>query len=63
MCAKEFDMWDEQQNCKIDFNFFYGSKHDGDRIRCNLCCDCFDNLVDNYILPQCEINPIEDNDY
>ena len=60
ICGKEFDEWDEQQDFQIDCQVYYGSKHDGEKVKCNFCCDCFDELLDTYILPKCSINPIED---
>lgn len=35
----------------------YGSKHDGDIIDLDICCDCFDVLIDK-LAKQCKINPI-----
>ena len=62
MCGKTFDKWDEQESFGIHENVGYGSKHDGDIINLDMCCDCFDKLIDNYILPQCYQSPIEDTD-
>lgn len=61
ICGKEFDMWDEQQNFNLNFDVYYGSKHDGEKIDCNLCCNCFDELLDTYILPKCVHSPIVDD--
>lgn len=64
ICGKEFDMWDEQQKFDLNFDVLYGSKHDGEKINCSLCCECFDNLIDEYILPKCSINPVvQDADF
>ena len=60
MCGKEFTMWDEQENRGVHDQFGYGSKHDGDNIDLDLCCDCFDKVMD-WIIPQCKINPIQEN--
>lgn len=60
MCGKEFDQWDESESRGIHDQFGYGSKHDGDNIDLDLCCDCFDKVID-WVLPQCKINPIEEN--
>lgn len=61
MCGKEFNMYDEIENRSLCDQFGYGSKYDGDNIRLDLCCNCFDKVID-WIVPQCKINPIEEND-
>lgn len=40
----------------------YGSKHDGDIIDLDICCSCFDNLIDK-LASRCMINPIHENEY
>ena len=63
MCGKEFDLLDEQSNFGFHYRVGYGSKFDLSRIDLNLCCDCFDSVMD-YILPKCVKNPItDDEDY
>ncbi len=57
MCGKEFDLWDEQENFCFDHHIGYGSKYDGDKVRLNLCCDCFDKVIDT-IIPMCKESPI-----
>ena len=54
LCGKEMDFWDVQEEFSIkSFNIGYGSKHDGDSLELDLCCDCMDELID-----RCKINPI-----
>lgn len=54
LCGKEMDFWDIQEEFSIQsFNIGYGSKHDGDALELDLCCDCMDELID-----RCKINPI-----
>lgn len=60
MCGNDFDMWDEQESFCFDHIVGYGSAHDGEKIHINLCCDCFDKILDN-IIPKCKINPIIDS--
>ena len=62
LCGKEFDTWDELQNFNLKYSIQYGSTHDGEKIDCNMCCDCFDKLIDTYILPKCVENPIKNNE-
>ena len=57
MCGKTFDLWDHQENFCFDHHIGYGSAHDFERIQLNLCCQCFDKVID-WILPQCKYNPI-----
>lgn len=52
-CGKELDLFDQQQDFIIHTQIGYGSIHDGDRVHCQLCCDCFDKLVG-----ECKISPI-----
>lgn len=61
MCGKEFDEWDKQEEFGFDYQVGYGSGYDGSRIRLDLCCSCFDSLMD-YIVPKCKISPVEEPD-
>ena len=54
LCGKEMDFWDVQEEFSIQSYYIgYGSKHDGDALELDLCCDCMDDLID-----RCKINPI-----
>lgn len=55
-CGKLFDMWDEAEGIKLSRCMGYGTKYDGDRLRLNLCCKCFETLIS-----ECLISPIEIN--
>lgn len=59
VCGKEFDVWDEQEDFSISRNVGYGSKFDGDHIHLDMCCDCFDKLMDE-LIPKCAISPVEE---
>lgn len=59
ICGIDFDEWDEQEGILLEHSCGYGSKYDGDYYRIDMCCACFDELLDNYILPKCKINPRE----
>lgn len=62
LCGKEFDIFDNQESFGIHTGKIgYGSKHDGDSIELDLCCDCFDKLIDD-LIPKCKINPLTEND-
>lgn len=56
MCGKEFDRYDLEQGIGLGGRLKYGSVHDGRRYSLDLCCDCFDNILD-----QCVISPLEDD--
>ena len=57
ICGKPFDMWDMQEDFCLNRHIGYGSKYDNNILQLNLCCGCFDKLLD-HIIPQCKINPI-----
>lgn len=57
MCGKEFDYWDRVENHYIYYDFGYGSKYDKDELEADLCCDCYDKVVD-FIKSKSKINPI-----
>ena len=57
VCGKTFDFWDHQENFCFDRHIGFGSAYDFHRIKLNLCCHCFDKVID-WILPQCKHNPL-----
>lgn len=58
LCGKEFDIWDSQENLGIHTGTIgYGSGHDGDKLELDLCCDCFDKVIDD-LIPKCKISPL-----
>ena len=59
LCGKKLDLWDEQENFCFDRKVGYGSKHDGCQIKFQLCCGCFDRMVDMFA-PLCKTDPITD---
>ena len=61
VCGKEFDMCDDHAKFGLHMPAGYGSKFDGDKIDLDLCCDCFDKLIDK-LIPMCKINPIAEMD-
>lgn len=54
MCGKEFNYWDTESGFSLSRNFGYGSKYDLEGIECDLCCECFDKLLDEYLIPNCK---------
>ena len=60
MCGKEFDEWDKQEGFGFHYICGYGSRHDEEEIECDLCCDCFDKLLEEYLIPKCQHQIIKD---
>lgn len=52
-CGKKMDLFDIQEQFHFADRLGYGTKHDGDYIELDLCCDCMDALIDS-----CKINPV-----
>ena len=46
VCGKKLSIYDEACGFIFDKRIGYGSKHDGDRVRIQLCCKCFDEVLD-----------------
>ncbi len=61
MCGKLFDGWDYQEKFSFKSYIGYGSKYDLNKMDLNLCCSCFDTVMD-FIIPQCTIAPLEEYD-
>lgn len=57
-CGRELDFWDLQQDFTIHKEKLgYGTSHDGDSVHLQVCCSCFDALVD-----ECVIDPVEETE-
>lgn len=53
LCGKIFNLYDEQEKFGLHYNNIgYGSAYDGQDIHIDMCCDCFDNLMADYIVPR-----------
>lgn len=59
VCGKEFNMWDEQEDFGLHYHCGYGSKFDECLIDLDMCCNCFDKIMDD-VISQCKINPIKE---
>lgn len=57
MCGKQMDEFDLQEHFGFDYSVGYGSKHDGEILHADLCCNCFDTLLD-HMIPLCKTSPI-----
>lgn len=54
MCGKPFDIFDRANDFSIDRFAGYGSVHDGEHLRLDLCCNCMDAIIGS-----CKIAPVE----
>lgn len=53
LCGKFLNEYDELENFGIRYNNIgYGSKYDGCNINIDMCCECFDKMIDEYIAPK-----------
>lgn len=59
MCGKDFNVWDEQAGFCFKSRIGYGSIYDGEVICMDLCCECFDKIME-IIIPMCRVNPIHE---
>lgn len=57
ICGKVFDDYDEQENRSFHDYIGYGSKFDLERLDLDMCCNCFDEMLESYILPKCKYSP------
>lgn len=57
ICGKEFDEWDSLNGFSVDVYPGYGSKYDGDNVQMDICCACFDKMVD-VLTEKCVYNPV-----
>ena len=57
LCGKQFNLWDERQDFSFERHVGYGSKYARKDIALNLCCNCFDKVM-NWLLPQCAVDPM-----
>jgi hypothetical protein len=62
VCGQPFTDLDEQEHIGLHTKIGYGSRHDGDTIDLDICCSCFDSLIDK-LASRCMINPIHENEY
>lgn len=70
MCGREFDRYDLEQGIGLAGRLKYGSIYDGRKYALDLCCSCFDNIIDECVvspleddggIEQCVITPLEDD--
>lgn len=46
MCDRRFQLYDKYANLHFEKIIGYGSVHDGETFKINLCCECFDKFAD-----------------
>lgn len=54
-CGGELDFYDLQQDFSIHKKIGYGSIYDGCSVDLQLCCECFDRMVET-----CAVSPISE---
>lgn len=47
MCGKKFEMHDTCADLHFEKRIGYASIYDGETLKLDLCCDCFDHLVNH----------------
>lgn len=52
-CGKKMNEYDIQERLSVCQEMGYGSKFDGEYVEFDLCCDCFDAIIE-----ECKISPI-----
>lgn len=62
MCNKIFDEWDLQEDFSWHKWIGYGSKYDLNKLDLDLCCDCFDKVLD-FIVQNSVNNPLQEYDF
>ena len=53
LCGKFLNEYDEQEKFGLHYDSIgYGSKYDGCNINIDMCCECFDKMMKDYIQPR-----------
>ena len=53
LCGKFFNAYDEEEKFGLHYsNVGYGSRYDECHIDIDMCCDCFDKMMVEYIEPK-----------
>ena len=61
VCGKTVEqIFESQMPISIHDCVGYGGKNDGSMLDLDICCDCFDKLIDSFT-EKCAINPIKEN--
>ena len=62
MCGKTFDIWDENADFQVDYEIGYGSKYDCNHLHMDLCCECFDKMVE-FLVTNSVADPLVESDW
>ena len=57
-CKKTFDEMDEHLDFGFDMVLPYGTTHDMAHLELDMCVDCFNQFMDEWVLPRCKISPL-----
>lgn len=53
LCGNFLNEYDEQEKFGVHYNSIgYGSKYDSCNINIDMCCECFDKMMKDYIQPR-----------
>ena len=58
ICGKPLDVFDLQEKISYHSHMGYGSRFDEEIVDLDLCCDCFDKMMLEYIIPRCKYIPV-----
>ena len=50
LCGKEMDYVNLNNGLKISRTMGYGSAYDGDHIDIDICCECFDKIIEACVI-------------
>ena len=60
----QFNAYDEEEKFGLHYsNVGYGSRYDGCHIDIDMCCDCFDKMMEEYIEPKLKFEGSAIRDY
>lgn len=64
LCGKFFNAYDEQEHFGLHYsNVGYGSRYDRCHIDIDMCCNCFDKMMEEYIEPKLKFEESAIRDY
>lgn len=64
LCGKVFNAYDEEERFGLHYgNVGYGSRYDRCHIDIDMCCNCFDKMMKEYIEPKLKFEESAIRDY
>lgn len=62
MCGKQFTFLDSQEGFVFNYTCGHGTKFEDRHIKIDLCCECFDEVMD-FVIPRCKQNPFVNDEF